>query len=88
MFSLSQIYGFTAIDDAKDVNRSYRPIELSEAAKKAAFRKAETLREYIYSEDAENWNTALYQWRAGELSGMEEVFTILGIVEDYFRFLR
>ena len=86
MFSLPQVYGLVPVEG----QAKYEPLKLSNQALKAAFEKAKELRTQIYS-DEYFYNTiesdSLRQFAVGELSGIEEIFLILGISDEYFSYL-
>lgn len=88
MLSLPQLYGFYVDDKTVEMDRIYKPLALSNQAMTAAFKAAEDLRTEIFSDDAADWDNAQFLNRASRLEGMEDAFCILGIMEDYFRFLR
>ena len=88
MFSLPQIYGIVTSEEMIELDRTYKPLALSIQALNAAFREAATLRDNLFSDSALDWSTQLFQYRAGELEGMEKAFVILGVMEEYFNYLR
>lgn len=87
MLSLPQVYGLYTTDEQAEMDRIYKPLALSNKALEAAFQTAASLRNRIYSDDPiEDLN----EWThlAGQLTGAEEIFNILGVLGDYIDYIR
>ncbi len=88
MFSLPQIYGFYVPEEIVRMDQAYKPFAMSDAALKAAFGEAKNLRDRLFSDDSADVDDIVYNQMAGEVQGMEKAFIILGVLEEYYEYLR
>lgn len=52
------------------------------------FAEAKRLRELIYSKEADSMDSKDLQFTVAVLNGMEKAFCIMGVIQDYFQFLK